>query len=321
MQDPKSSDAGGMNQKFKTEQEKKKQQKKRLNENMPFLSGTVVNIYACRNADGNNHHISYSREAYSKEDVVTITKNGFADSLEWHRHKKTREWKILKHPGDRAVLCQSIENINALISYFPEYKESLSQPSSFAENVYIQGLHSNKLCIGDVFHIIRNNEIQAILEISNPRRPCYKVDMKHGKKFSVDGVRQYSAVNALAGWFFRVLQEGSIKINDELRLVHRPYPKLTLDYLSELIYGETTSSKYKIPRWRSTQEELHWLADLPALGLFRWREPLQKLIKKEKEKGEKKKSKKKKKIQSPFFQLPFFFQSSPVTGADGTLPP
>jgi MOSC domain-containing protein YiiM len=40
------------------------------------------------------------------------------------------------------------------------------------------------------------------------------------------------------GWYFRVLQEGTVQAGDALRLVERPYPHLTLDEANRVMHHD-----------------------------------------------------------------------------------
>ena len=243
------------------------------------IEGRVVGLYFRVDAEGNPFHKALSR-IEAEEEVISLTKWGLEGSKEWHRDDQVIERNVLtkdnRNPLDRALLCQSIENYNLLKERFPNQKETLQSPN-FAENVLIEGLLGKDICIGDKFNVIRDNgngheEITAVLEVSNPRRPCYKIKMKH-----TDEVCMHTASNGLAGWFFRVIEEGTMKIGDRIVLRERIHPKWNLYRISNLMYCETNLS-YEIPRWTGTDEEIEEILNLKELGIFRWKEVLMKFV-------------------------------------------
>ena len=58
------------------------------------------------------------------------------------------------------------------------------------ENMCLHGLNKNNVCIGDVFRVKsnssdRSNGIEVLFQVTSPRRPCGKWDIKYdalGKK-------------------------------------------------------------------------------------------------------------------------------------------
>jgi MOSC domain-containing protein YiiM len=204
------------------------------------------------------------------------------------------------------VLIQTREHLTDLATRFPALAENFTKPTAFGENLLISGeLVASKLCIGDIIHIVRPdsaNEIVGVLQISNPRLPCFKVDHKHrtwtpGEPMPALTVRGYCAQTGHAGFFCRVLRTGSIASGDRLVLAQRPLPQWTLSGISELMYGGINARQAELRKWRGTEEQLAELMglkvqhspDLPILrktdilqllGWFEWRQALHKFVEK-----------------------------------------
>ncbi len=70
--------------------------------------------------------------------------------------------------------------------------------ASFGENLTLKGADENDVAIGDRFRWG-----DAILEISQPRAPCYKLGM-HARP----DIPQLMTISARCGWYFRVVREG-----------------------------------------------------------------------------------------------------------------
>jgi MOSC domain-containing protein YiiM len=87
--------------------------------------------------------------------------------------------------------------------HFAEWAEALGQeigPGAFGENLTIRGQTEERACIGDVW---RWGE--ALLQITEPRGPCYKLDLHRGDE------RTGKRMNATGatGWYLRVVEPGA----------------------------------------------------------------------------------------------------------------
>eukprot|EP00494_Astrolonche_serrata_P027855 UN28120 len=164
---------------------------------------------------------------------------------------------------------------NMPINKYPHYK-SLNEKSALGENMIVDKISASEICIGDVFYVYRSGQIVCKLEISCPRRPCFKVDKKHGQKFGLNGTRQYCCSRVLTGWFFRLVPftfaQSNLKVGDEVILKERKHPHYTLTRVAHVIYGKCTDPRYKIDAWGGTEKELHDLANMKEFGNFRWKE-------------------------------------------------
>ena len=82
--------------------------------------------------------------------------------------------------------------------------------ASFGENLTLQGGDEHAVRIGDRFawgHVV--------LEVSQPRSPCFKFAMLTGREDM--GARM--TVSARTGWYFRVVQTGEATTQGELRRI------------------------------------------------------------------------------------------------------
>jgi len=73
-------------------------------------------------------------------------------------------------------------------------------PATFGENLTLEGANENDVAIGDRFRWG-----DAILEISQPRAPCYKLAV-HTARPDAPGLMTLSA---RCGWYLRVIAEGA----------------------------------------------------------------------------------------------------------------
>ena len=79
------------------------------------------------------------------------------------------------------------------------------------ENLTIDNFDENEINIGDRFQI---ND--CIIQVSQPRIPCYKIGIKMNSR---DFPKMFSQ-SGLLGSYFRVIQEGSIESGCEMEKIH-----------------------------------------------------------------------------------------------------
>jgi MOSC domain-containing protein YiiM len=106
----------------------------------------------------------------------------------------------------------------------------LANFGAFGENIATLGLTEGEVCIGNRWRLGT-----ALVEVSQGRQPCWKLDHRF------DGARVNAGVvrSRRAGWYYRVLEEGSVGAGDHLALVERPYPGWSvLRVFGLLIAGE-----------------------------------------------------------------------------------
>ncbi len=107
--------------------------------------------------------------------------------------------------------------------------EVLARPGAFGENVSSGGLTEANVCIGDRFRLGR-----ALVEVSQARQPCWKLNHRFGYAGMARAVQQ----SLRTGWYYRVLEEGELSRGDSLVLVERPCPGWSLQRLLHVLYVE-----------------------------------------------------------------------------------
>lgn len=171
---------------------------------------------------------------------ATVGKQGIQGSFDWNQMEAN-----LTDPDERAVLVQTKGNIAKLSALYPADTALLTPGgSAFGENLVIDNFDSSDVCIGDVIHVFSGQDKattrpSVIFEISSSCAPCAKFGAVHRVEGLTpsQGVKGYSAEHALRGYFYRVLQEGELRVGDTLVLVHRPYPQWNLERVAQLCYG------------------------------------------------------------------------------------
>ncbi|MFC5077126.1 6-N-hydroxylaminopurine resistance protein [Vibrio thalassae] len=116
------------------------------------------------------------------------------------------------HGGlEKAIYQYPFENYKKLKEYFPQLSDNFNTPS-VGENFSTVGLSENDVHIGDTFVLG-----ETLLQVSQPRMPCWKLNHKIGNAY----VSSVLINESITGWYYRVISEGSINTNDELILQER----------------------------------------------------------------------------------------------------
>ena len=105
----------------------------------------------------------------------------------------------------------------------PELADRLV-PGVLGENLCVRGLDETGVCLGDIWAAGT-----VLLQVTQPRRPCWKIDHRLATSGMVPLINELHRT----GWYFRVVREGALAAGDDLALVERPAPGLTLRGLLE----------------------------------------------------------------------------------------
>ena len=123
-------------------------------------------------------------------------------------------------------------------------------PGAFGENLSGTGLTEDNACIGDVFRLG-----DALVQISQPRSPCYKLNARFGHDFFSVLVQ----ANGRTGWLLRVLEEGMVPPAANVELVERPCPGMPVRRAGDIVFNcgfdadglrELAGLEHLSPNWR-----------------------------------------------------------------------
>ncbi len=151
---------------------------------------------------------------------------------------------------------------------------------SFGENFLLDGnMSSLTLCVGDELSFLHDDQPVAVLQITSPRWPCYKIDRKHPTSQddikAGSGVRAFCASMGFGGVFCRVLKTGTITIGDRVRVTQRQ-TDITLNRVSDAFYGGENKKTCMIRQFNGNDEDIEFFLNLEQLAWFEWRERLAK---------------------------------------------
>jgi MOSC domain-containing protein YiiM len=93
-------------------------------------------------------------------------------------------------------------------------QDLLQASGAFGENVTSEGSSEADVCIGDRWRLGT-----ALVEISQGRQPCWKLDHRFGGA----SVMARMVKSRRSGWYYRVIEEGEVAAGEPLELVDRPF--------------------------------------------------------------------------------------------------
>ena len=152
----------------------------------------------------------------------------------------------------RAAYAYSIENYGYWRRELDRADFAFGQ---FGENLTVEGMMEDEVHIGDVFRVG-----QALVEVTQPRPPCFKLGMKMGmarfpKMFLASG---------RVGFYLRVLEEGEIGAGEAFELVKSDPERVSVREMSHLLFFDRENlegAKRALrvtalsPGWRDSFEE------------------------------------------------------------------
>ena len=108
------------------------------------------------------------------------------------------------------------------------------QAAGMGENISSIGMTEQTVYLGD-----RYQWGEAIIEVSQPRSPCFKLNKRWGiENLSVD-MQDVSR----SGWLYRVIQPGMVSVNEPLELIDRVANAMTITAVCETFFGDPLNNE------------------------------------------------------------------------------
>ncbi|WMI65879.1 MOSC domain-containing protein [Aestuariibaculum sp. YM273] len=102
----------------------------------------------------------------------------------------------------------------------------------FGENLTVSNLDETKLYVGDTYKVG-----SAIIQITEPREPCWKLGVKFG---SQEVLKQFIN-HGFSGTYVRVLEEGDVNIGDTFQLIESTQNSVTIHQFFNLLFSQNKS--------------------------------------------------------------------------------
>ena len=101
-------------------------------------------------------------------------------------------------------------------------------PGAFGENLVVAGATEADICLGDRWRLGG-----ALLEVSQSRQPCWKLNVR----FDLPDMARRVQDTGRTGWYFRVIEPGMIEAGTRTHLVSRPHCRWPLTRVAQMLYG------------------------------------------------------------------------------------
>ncbi|GAA0440861.1 MOSC domain-containing protein [Virgibacillus salarius] len=117
------------------------------------------------------------------------------------------------------------------IKHYQFWQEDLQintiEAGAMGENFSVLEMDEFSVFIGDTYKVG-----DVILQVSQPRQPCWKP----ARRFQVKDFALRIQHSGRTGWYFRVLQEGFIQAGSDMELIERPYPQWSIAACNEIMH-------------------------------------------------------------------------------------
>ncbi len=178
---------------------------------------------------------------------VISTNIGKPTTFEWNG--KEEQTGIFKYPTEEALFLRKNDVKNDTIinrinhggthkacylfssDYYPYWKEKYPKHiwdwGMFGENLTVEGLDESNIRVGNIYKLGT-----ALVQISQPREPCYKL----GVRFGTQEILKEFITHEHPGTYVKILKEGFVKTGDELILTKESQNTLTSQQFYQLMF-------------------------------------------------------------------------------------
>lgn len=155
------------------------------------------------------------------------------------------------HGGSEKAVCVYASE------HYPYWQHQLGIDAmphgAFGENFTTAGLLEETVCVGDIYSIG-----EAMVQVSQPRQPCWKL----ARRWQVKDLTAQVERTGYTGFYFRVLRHGWVTAGDEFTLLERPYAQWPISLTNEIMHHR-----------RADKEAARELAQCPLLSSS-WKDSL-----------------------------------------------
>jgi MOSC domain-containing protein YiiM len=118
--------------------------------------------------------------------------------------------------------------------HYPAWRDQvnckvLETPGAFGENFSTLGWSEKDVNLGDIVEVGT-----CVLQISQPRQPCWKLN----DRFGDPRIAAMVLSTGRTGWYYRVLREGWVEPGNLMSIVERPFPDWSIRQLGELLFHQ-----------------------------------------------------------------------------------
>jgi MOSC domain-containing protein YiiM len=127
------------------------------------------------------------------------------------------------HGGpDKAVYAYAREDYD----FWRDHQRIDTSPGLFGENLTTEGLDLSRALVGERWTVG-----SAVLEVAQPRLPCFKLGLRMGDPHFP---KRFLAASRM-GAYLRIVREGDVGANDPVLVTNRPDHEVTLHFMVEAL--------------------------------------------------------------------------------------
>ena len=101
--------------------------------------------------------------------------------------------------------------------------------AGMGENLSSIGMTEDTVCLGD-----RYQWGEAIIEVSQPRSPCFKLN----KRWDIETLSVDMQEVSRCGWLYRIIQPGMVSVDAPLELIARVSNAMTINAVCQVFFGD-----------------------------------------------------------------------------------
>lgn len=109
-----------------------------------------------------------------------------------------------------------------------KYPDSDLQFGAFGENITMENLDESNVFIGEQYQLG-----EAIVEISQPRQPCFKLGIRFDNPLVVKDFFQ----SEFPGVYLRIIKEGNVSTGDKMVLISQPDNRISVAEVHSLFHS------------------------------------------------------------------------------------
>ncbi|WP_090586352.1 MULTISPECIES: MOSC domain-containing protein [unclassified Paenibacillus] len=133
---------------------------------------------------------------------------------------------LVHHGGPDKALCAYPQEHYA---YWERELDKTLGYGAFGENLTVAGLVETDVHIGDIFQWG-----EAVIQLSQPRQPCFKLSARHG----VPKLPKLLEETGYTGYYFRVLREGAVSAQEPLQLLERHPMAVSVESANQVMHKD-----------------------------------------------------------------------------------
>ena len=184
--------------------------------------------------------------------LTSIFKSPVDGSVAVRRHNLAgdRQADLTVHGGPyKAVYCYPSEHYSFWAAQLPDTELT---PGNFGENLTTEGLAEDEVCVGDQFRFG-----SAVLQVTQPRMPCFKLGIRFAR---ADMVKRFWQ-SRRPGIYFSVVEEGDVAAGDAIERTLRVPDGISIADVVALSLGDERSPELmeralRAPLYGSWKEQI-----------------------------------------------------------------